>query len=357
MADAMIAATATSSKALWYLTRGTGFVALILLTASVVLGIAEVTRWTSRRFPRFVTAALHKNISLLVLVFLAMHIITAIVDSFAPIGWLDVVIPFRSPYRPLWLGLGAVAVDLLLALTITSLLRKRIGYRSWRAVHWAAYACWPVAFLHGLGTGSDTSVRWSLLLSLACLAAVVAAVAWRLSTARDNPIAQRGWLGAATALLVVAVLGWTYSGPTQPGWARRSGTPTALLRGALPASVTTVQAPFDASFSGTLSQTSGNGRATVTIGGALTGGATGRLKIVLEGIPLAGGGVQMDRSATTLGTRSSPAMYQGSVTNLDGTTLDAIVRNAAGKAIRLRMEFTIDASGTGVSGSITARGT
>ena len=271
----MIAA-ATSSKALWYLTRGTGLVALVLLTASVVLGITEVTRWTSPRFPRFVTAALHKNISLLVLAFLTVHIVTAIVDSFAPIGWLDVVIPFHSPYRPLWLGLGAVAVDLLLALTITSLLRNRIGYRAWRAVHWAAYACWPVAFLHGLGTGSDTRVHWSLVLSLACLAAVVAAVAWRLSTARGAPIAQRAWLGATTAVLLVAVLSWTYSGPTQPGWARRAGTPTAVLRGAVPASATTplatLHTPINASFAGTLNETVDNGHATITIAGALSAG-------------------------------------------------------------------------------------
>jgi hypothetical protein len=358
MAVAVIAA-ASSSRALWYLTRGTGLVALVLLTASVVLGITEVTRWTSPRFPRFVTAALHKNISLLVLIFLAVHIITAIVDSFAPIGWLDVVIPFHSPYRPLWLGLGAVAVDLLLALTITSLLRNRIGYRTWRAVHWAAYACWPVAFLHGLGTGSDIRVRWSLILNLACLAAIVAAVVWRLSTARTTPIAQRAWLGGASAVLLVAILTWTYTGPTQPGWASRAGTPTALLRGAVSASSTTalstLRTPFDASFSGTLNETVYNGRATVNISGALSGATNGRLGVVLEGDALAGGGVRMDRSAATLGTPSSPTMYTGAVTKLDGTNLDATVHNATGKAIQLHMELNIDATGATVSGSITAR--
>ena len=132
-------------------------VALVLLTASVVLGVLEVKRWSTERWPRFVTAGLHKNISLLSVVFLAIHIATTVVDGFAPIGWLDVVIPFRSPYRPLWLGLGAVAVDLLIALTVSSLLRGRIGHRAWRAIHWAAYACWPVAALHGMGTGTDHS--------------------------------------------------------------------------------------------------------------------------------------------------------------------------------------------------------
>ena len=105
------------------------------------------------------------------------------VDGFAPIGWLDAVVPFHSPYRPLWLGLGAVATDLLIALVVTSLLRGRIGYRAWRAVHWTAYACWPVALVHGLGTGTDTKLGWVLVLYLGSLLAVVAAVWWRLAEA------------------------------------------------------------------------------------------------------------------------------------------------------------------------------
>ena len=355
----MIAA-ATNAKALWYLTCATGLVALILLTATVVLGIAEVTRWTSLRFPRFVTAALHKNISLLVLVFLAIHIVTAVADSFAPIVWLDVVVPFQSPYRPLWLGLGAIAVDLLLAVTITSLLRNRIGYRAWRAVHWAAYACWPVAFLHGLGTGSDTGVRWSLLVSLACLAAVVAAIVWRLWTAREVRVGQRGWLGAATAVAVTLTLGWTFTGPTRPGWARRAGTPTALLGKAVPASATTtigsLRAPFEASFSGTLRNAGDDGHATVTVEGMLAGGATGTLRIVIEGTALAGGGVEMDTSSVSLGTATSPDLYRGSVTSLNGTTLNASVRNAAGTSLHLYMQLTLSANGTAVSGSVSGRG-
>src|SRR5579862_3085896 len=122
------------------------------------------------------TAALHKNVSLLAVVFLGIHIATTVVDGFAPIGWADAVLPFHSPYRPLWLGLGALATDLLLAVVVTSLLRGRIGYRAWKAVHWAAYACWPVAVLHGMGTGTDTRLGFVLLLYFACLAAVLLAV-------------------------------------------------------------------------------------------------------------------------------------------------------------------------------------
>ena len=162
----LVLAAATNSKAIWYLTRGTGMVSLVLLTASVALGIAEVVRFATPRWPRFVVAALHRNISLLATAFLAVHIITAVADSFAPIRIVDVFVPFVGTYRPLWLGLGAVGLDLLLALVISSLLRERIGYKAWRAVHWAAYACWPVALLHGLGTGSDTRVRWAVFINV-----------------------------------------------------------------------------------------------------------------------------------------------------------------------------------------------
>ena len=144
---------ATSSRALWYSTRGTGIISLVLLTASVALGVSEVVRFATRGWPRFVLAALHRNVALLATAFVAAHVATALADSYAPIRIVDVVVPFIGSYRPLWLGLGAVAFDLLVALIVTSLLRERLGHRAWRAVHWAAYVCWPMALLHGLGTG------------------------------------------------------------------------------------------------------------------------------------------------------------------------------------------------------------
>ncbi len=349
----------TGAQAMWYLTRGTGFVALVLLTASLVLGIIQVSRYTSRRFPRFVTAALHKNVSLLVVVFLGVHIVTAIADGFAPIGWLDVVIPFRSPYRPLWLGLGAVAVDLLLAVVVTSLLRNRLGYRTFRAVHWISYACWPVAFLHGLGTGSDGRVLWSLVLSLACLSAVLGAVTLRLVVAHGVPIGRRAWTGAATAVLLFAVLTWTFTGPTQPGWARRAGTPSALLGRAVrtvPVSEA-LRAPFDSTLAGTIARAAeSEGRARVTIYGSLSGGARGSVRFVLDGSPVAGGGIQMDRSEASLGTVAEPELYRGQVVQLAGTELRAALRNGSGDSLTLDVRLNVDAGTNAVTGSVSARG-
>src|SRR4051794_14875550 len=117
---------------LWYFTRASGAASLVLLTLTLVLGVVDVGRWASPRFPRFITDRLHRTVSLLVVVFVAAHVLPAVLDSFAPVRLLDAVVPFGSAYRPLWLGLGAVALALLLALAVTSLLRDRLGMRTWR---------------------------------------------------------------------------------------------------------------------------------------------------------------------------------------------------------------------------------
>jgi hypothetical protein len=177
----------TAPKALWYLARGSGVVTLLLLTTSVVLGIVTSMRWSSPRWPRFVIEWLHRNVSLVVLVFLGLHVGTAVIDGFVPLRWLDAVIPFSSAYKPLWVGLGAVAFDLVLAVTITSLLRVRIGYRTWRLVHWMAYACWPIALVHSIGTGSDTAHGWTLAIDAVVAVLALIAVRWRVVAQPPTP--------------------------------------------------------------------------------------------------------------------------------------------------------------------------
>src|SRR5947209_11020858 len=143
----------TNAKELWYLTRGSGAVALVLLTAAVALGVTMSMRVATPRWPRFALNSLHRNLTLLAIAFVGLHVVTTVLDGYAPIVLKDAIVPFASPYRPIWLGLGAVAFDLLLALVITSYLRHRIGARIWRGVHWLAYAAWPVALVHAFGTG------------------------------------------------------------------------------------------------------------------------------------------------------------------------------------------------------------
>lgn len=215
----------------WYLTRSTGAVALLLLTVAVALGVADVRRYSTASWPRFVVDALHRNVSLLAVVFVCLHVITSVLDGFAPISLTAAFIPFTSSYRPFWLGLGAVSFDLLLALILTSMLRSRLNQRTWRATHWLAYACWPIALLHGFGTGSDARGAWLLWLSLACVAVVAAAVLSRvlpgLSTHPRTSAAALAGTGAFALFLAI----WLPSGPLAKDWARRAGTPASLLKG------------------------------------------------------------------------------------------------------------------------------
>jgi predicted ferric reductase len=180
-----------SSPALWYLSRGTGVVTLVLLSLTVVLGIVGQRRWSTRVLPRFVLDGLHRNVSLLVLTMLALHIATVVIDSFVPVRLVDAVVPFTSAYRPLWVGLGALAFDLLLAIAITSMVRRRLGYKTWKLVHWLAYAAWPVAVIHAIGIGTDRHSRWMLVLLGACALAVLVAVWARLAPAPAQTTASR----------------------------------------------------------------------------------------------------------------------------------------------------------------------
>jgi sulfoxide reductase heme-binding subunit YedZ len=220
---------ASGGSAYWYLTRSTGAVALLLLTAAVGLGVADVRRWSTPRWPRFVVDSLHRNVSLLAMAFLGLHIITSVLDSFAPISLLDAFVPFVGSYRPFWLGLGAVSLDMLLAVTITSLLRQRMGYSSWRAIHWLTYASWPIALLHGFGTGSDVKATWLLGLSVACMLVVLAAVLVRVVSGwPENQRVRGAALGGAGAFSLFLLL-WLPGGPLGSEWPRRSGTPSSLL--------------------------------------------------------------------------------------------------------------------------------
>ena len=177
----------SGSTALWYASRATGVVALVLLTAVVLLGIMVNRRGRLPGLPRFATTGLHRNLSLLAVAFVAVHAVTAILDPYVTIGFAAAVIPFTSPYKPLWLGLGAVSLDIVAALILTSLARARIGRRTWRAVHWLAYACWPIALAHGLGSSTDMRNGVLLVLAVGCTAAVAAATWWRVASAARAP--------------------------------------------------------------------------------------------------------------------------------------------------------------------------
>jgi hypothetical protein len=368
------AVVVTSTSPLWYTTRATGLIALVLITCSVVLGLLTSVRFTAPNWPRFVTVGLHRNMSLLVLAFTGLHILTTVTDSYAHISLTAAVIPFVSSYRPIWLGLGTAAFDLLLAVTVTSLLRVHVGHRVWRLVHWLAYLCWPAAVLHGLGTGTDTPRRWVLVTTAVCVAAVAAAGAWRLAAGWRQHTGVRVAVAGGSIIALVAGMAWLGAGPLKPGWARRSGTPASLLArsaaqqagGTQPggtqaggdnagtgSSTKLPTVPFTAALSGQVSESAPGGSSAVVrilTTASPTGGGHAALDIVISGQADGNGGVTMSSSQVTFGPTATPSQYKGQLDTLNGTSMSARVRDGAGHALLLNIG--LQPNGNSVTGTL-----
>jgi predicted ferric reductase len=182
----------TGTTAFWYASRATGIVALLLLTAVLVLGILVNRQGRLPGLPRFAVSGLHRNISLLAVAFIVVHVLTAVLDTYVSIPVLSGVIPFASGYERFWLALGAISFDLMLAMIITSLVRGRLNRTLWRAIHLLAYLSWPVAFAHSIGSSKDLQHGKLLGVAAICALIVIAAAIWRLAhAARQVPRAGR----------------------------------------------------------------------------------------------------------------------------------------------------------------------
>lgn len=367
----MLATAAASPSPFWFLTRGTGVISLLLLTLTVALGIANVRRTQIGEMPRFVLDSIHRNAALLAVSFVGVHIVTVLLDGFAPITLLDAVIPLTSAYRPVWLGLGAVAFDLLLAVIITSLLRRRLGYGAWRATHWLAYASWPVALIHGLGTGTDAKTHWMLLLTAGCVAAMLAAVVVRVSDGWPEHLATRLSALGVAALLPLGLLAWLPSGPLAAGWAKRAGTPPSVLVHAA-GSTASAANPATTAHPGTSSASGGgahtftapasgqmrqaqlpDGLMLVDITLGLHGQSLSHLRIRIRGRPINGGGVEMTSSRVTLGPASNPDQYSGRVTALQGADITAAVAHG-GSSLNLLARLQISPGPGTATGVVSA---
>src|SRR5271166_3366194 len=366
MTATVMATVGHGSSALWYLTRATGLVSLILLSATVVLGTVASVGWTADRWPRFLSQSLHRNLSLFCIALIGIHVVTTIGDGYVPIGLADAVIPFRSPYRPIWVGLGAVAFDMLLAVAITSALRRRIGVAAWRGVHWLAYACWPIAVSHGLGSGSDARLPGAQVVFVLCIAAVAAAVAWRLAAGRARSVTWR--LGGAVtgAAVLIVITAFAAAGPLRPGWSRRAGTSSALLAqlsGSASASYSSAppsttpstsassaagipSAPFQTTVSGSVATSAPNGAGDVEVTLSMRlADTTVPLEVRIIG-PAVNGGVALHRSEVTFGQES------GKVTALEGSTIGAFVTGATG-SLNLTMNLSLNPGAGTLSGQLS----
>jgi sulfoxide reductase heme-binding subunit YedZ len=368
-AGVVLTTAAVGGRALWYLTRASGLVSLVLLTATIVLGVVASVGWTSERWPRFLSQNVHRNVSLLCLVFLGVHVSTTVVDGYVPIGLVDVFLPFHSPYRPIYVGLGALGLDLLLAVLVTSALRHRIGYGSWRFVHWLAYLCWPIALIHGLGSGTDTQLPVVLVVEAVCTLAVLGSFAWRMTTGRTLPVGPRALAGAGAVVVTLAIAGFAALGPLRPGWSHRSGTSPAVLAqlaakngtaatGTVPTAGSTPtttpvtgngtipSVPFTSRVTGSQTQTAPDARGViqVTLAMHLTDAASTPLTVVLVGTQ-SGGGVSLSTGTVTLGTSKGP------VTGLNGGTVVGTVSTPS--PVTLTISLQVDQQSGGLSGSVT----
>ena len=368
MMTALVATVGHGSTALWYLTRATGLVSLIVLSATVVLGTVASVGWTTDRWPRFLSQSVHRNLSLFCLALIVIHVVSTVGDGYVPIVITDAVIPFRSPYRPIWVGLGALALDMLLAVAITSALRRRIGVAAWRGVHWLAYACWPIAAVHGLGSGSDTRLPGATLVFVACTGSVAAAVAWRLAVGRARSVSWRLGGAIAGAAVLIVITAFAAAGPLRPGWSHRAGTSSALLA-QLAGSATTSSAgattqgnqppssaasassgipaaPFQTSVSGTVatSPPNANGESQVTLTMRLAD-TSAPLRIQIIG-PAVNGGVAMRRSAVSFG------QLTGQVTALEGANIGAVVNGSTG-SLNLTFNLSLDPNAGTVTGQVS----
>jgi sulfoxide reductase heme-binding subunit YedZ len=340
---------------LWYLARASGLVLLAVLTANLVLGIAIQGAWHPGAWPRFAVQAVHRNLALLAVALLVIHVVTIELDPFVPVGWWAALVPFVSPYRPLWLGLGTLSLDLMVAVVVTSLLRSHLRLRWWRVIHWLAYLSWPVAVLHSLGTGTDTRLTWVFGFEVGCVGLVAATVLFRVARATWPRVVVRGLLMAAVAATPMAVLAWSAAGPLQSGWARRAGTPTTALASGAPTTSgargqPSAPAPFTASFLGSATASPSGQGETISISGTVQGGAGGQLMVSLAASQLPGGSLAVDRGTVTYRPATGSEVYSGAVVSVGPGTLIFKLVPRGGVAVPAELTINGPVPASSVSG-------
>jgi methionine sulfoxide reductase heme-binding subunit len=197
----------TSSPVDWYAARAAGITAYLLLSGVVLLGLTMAAKKPFARWPRFTVEDVHRFGGLLVGSFVTIHVVTVAVDSWLPFSLQSIVVPFISRYRPIWVGLGIAAAELLVALAVTNHYRRRLPYTFWRRAHYLNFAVWGAATVHGLGSGTDRSAPWALGVYAAAVATVSAAIVWRIARGRLGvwTIPAAGLASAGAVALVVGL--------------------------------------------------------------------------------------------------------------------------------------------------------
>ncbi len=365
----MFAATASISP-LWYVSRSAGYIGLILLGLIGVLGIITAGNLKIAHGTKFLTPDLHRSLSLLAMVVLAIHVGAAVADKYSFIGIKDVFVPFFSAYRPIWVGIGAIAVDLGLAVMITSLVRVRMGYRSWKLVHWASYPIFALSIVHGLGSGTDTSLWFSKFIYLAVGGVILLAIISRLVARQDLVIGKKAALLGTSLAVPLVIIAWTVSGPLGVNWPKRaqaglkqsvltsasianSGTKASTGPASKPVHLLQLTPSYTSNWSGGIDQSAPNsqGEIALRLMGRLASSPGYLLSVVLIGVPLEGG-VSMTSSLVEIASTSGTVVYRGSVTSLNGTTLVSQVSNASGQSLTFSASLNLGNNGSSFTGTV-----
>lgn len=340
----------------WEAARASGFVAYALLASSVALGIALSLGWRSRLWTRFVTNETHRFLTLLALVFTGIHGVAVAVDPFIRFSLPEIVVPFASHYRPLWIGLGVAGAYLLAAVYASEWVRPRIGYAWWRRFHTLAFAVYVLATLHGLGTGSDSRTPWAVLVYGGSVVLVGALLALRLLP--NPPAVARPVVATLCAIVLAGGIWWAWSGPLQPGWNEvanngngSGGTATSggTLSGEAAATADPSPIGFTVAFSGSVSESEGSGRETLTLDATLDGSPGGSFEMTLAASDAQSSAVSGE---LVLETRAGLAC-SGPVAETDGAALSSTCRESGGASWLV----TVDAHGTSarsVQGTLVA---
>lgn len=176
----------------WIIARSAGFTAYLLLSASMLAGLTLKARILGKAVRPAAITDVHKTLAVAGLAALALHGVALVLDRTVEVTPLGLLVPGLVDYRTWWVGAGVVAGELMALVTASFWVRKRIGSKVWRRLHWASFAAFLLAAVHGLTAGSDSDRPWALALYATTLGAVAGATAWRSFRAGASGRPARG---------------------------------------------------------------------------------------------------------------------------------------------------------------------
>lgn len=352
----------------WDVARAGGFTAYLLLVLSVAVGLALTMHWQTLRWPRLINSELHNFLSLLALVFTGVHVLAVWIDPFTRFGWAEVFLPFVSHYRPVWMAFGIVALYLGIAIGISTWVRPWIGYKWWRRLHILTLLSFLLVTIHGITTGSDTRTWWGVLIYAGSILLVGTLLWLRLIEPANKQSRAHPVFAIGTLLIVLLGVFLTLLGPLQPGWnatannGNGSGGSSAVAASSQ-AQSSNLTPPFNATVQGTMTQSApdSNGNITITIQTTLSQGATGNLRITLQGQPDGNGSISIASTNVVLSSSAQTPLYSGPLTTLyagDQWHMTALLIGSGSNTSKLNVRIDLQVSNSQqVNGTIQGTST